>query len=310
VPARFHLPEKGYQLAERIAELEGIPKHVPVASSSQGHPSSSGLGRHPSSSGFSGAVSAPTHRPPLSGSTSASFVGRGQTLGGRPSEIHANVFRRRSATPPLFLDSPGPSPVRRNGGDDDELQFEEDMRLAMDLSRKESVNPESSNSVAAIARAVARGSGSGSASMGEGASSSRPAATTSSTFGGRRAALGQFASSSLAEPAQAPSIANVGKLSPSRKVLRTFLTVILFHSQTNLLDTSILTRVSIAFLLLPLSLILDNNILACSQTIEGRSYATKPKSVKTTRTTSAIESNTESLKIFTQRFEISGKWRS
>lgn len=181
------------------------------------------------------------------------------------------------------------------------------MRLAMDLSRKESVIPESSDPVAAIARAVARGSGSGSASMGEGASSSRPAATTSTTFGGRRAALGQFASSSHAEPAQAPSIANVGKSPPSRKVLRTLLTVTLFHSQTNLSVTSISTRVSLAFLLLPLSLILYHNIVVYSQTIVGRRPATKPKSVKTTRITSAIESNTESLKIFTQRFEISGK---
>ncbi|GAA5876587.1 hypothetical protein JCM1840_000818 [Sporobolomyces johnsonii] len=103
-PIKYALTEEGYTLAEKLLETAGLPRHVQ-------QPSSSGLYGHPSSSG-SGA-------PP--------WAGRGQVLGGRPS-IHAAAPRRRSPTPPLF------------GADDDDPEFNAQMRQAMELSRRESMS--------------------------------------------------------------------------------------------------------------------------------------------------------------------------
>ncbi|GAA5904414.1 Mus81p [Sporobolomyces salmoneus] len=207
-PARFYLTDKGYSLAERLAEDAGVPKHVYVPSSSPGHaqnggpPSSSGLARHPSSSGGLNGL------PPSSdGARSASFSGRGQTLGGRPASIHANVFRPRAATPINFLDEPGPSRIRND--DDEEMQLEEDTRRAIEMSMRESRE----DPVARIAReAAARGgSGIGSSSSAEGGGGASVSRSAISSAAARRIASGAFSAPISSEPVPSPSIANIDK---------------------------------------------------------------------------------------------------
>ncbi|GAA6061815.1 hypothetical protein JCM10212_001121 [Sporobolomyces blumeae] len=228
-PARYHLTDAGYALAERLIGTAGIPKHAYVPSSSSqgppsssglGHdPSSSGLGRHPSSSGFgrqpsSGGVS----WPPSSDAGGSSFVGRGPTLGGNRPSIHASVFRPKSPTPPLFLEEPE---------DREEAQFQEQLKRAMELSRRESASGaggrNADDPVARIARQAAgrvyQGSDSArSAHSNVGASAGgvrgegpapRPPVAASSGLSGRRAASGLYASATSQAEAQVPTVPNV-----------------------------------------------------------------------------------------------------
>ncbi|GAA5964575.1 hypothetical protein JCM3765_005241 [Sporobolomyces pararoseus] len=234
VPARFHLTESGYQLAERLVEVAGVAKHQFIPSSSGGHhPSSSSslnLNRQPSSSSGFVNNNPSSHRPPQNldggGSSTAAFSGRGQTLGGRTLDIHSNVFRRRTPTPPLFLEEiQDSSPTRTtttsttmqvDDNDDEDLIFERDMRKAMEISRKESTSAGGGGRedlVARIARETAMRNNGNQLGGGVGGTSSsssafRPAGSTS--LSGRKAALGNFASSSRTiEASQVPSIANV-----------------------------------------------------------------------------------------------------
>ncbi|GAA6021628.1 hypothetical protein JCM11491_001244 [Sporobolomyces phaffii] len=208
-PPRFHLTEEGYQLAERLVEtVDGVSKHVYIPSSSQGEgPSSSGLGRHPSSSGFSATNGVPLGaHPSSSGSGTGAFAGRGQTLGVRPASLHSDFLRRRSPTPPLFLES---EPPRRDHAQNSDLTFEDDTRRAIELSRRESAGRRE-DPVARIARETAMRGTSGGAG---GSAAFRPAglSTSAGSLHGKRAALGNYASTVSAQAAvvQAPSIANV-----------------------------------------------------------------------------------------------------
>ncbi|GAA5940091.1 Mus81p [Sporobolomyces koalae] len=205
VPARFHLSEEGYQLAERLVESAGLARHTNhPSSSSNGHPSSSGLGRHPSSSGFDAGVAGSSYQ---SGNGSAPFRGTGQTLGGRSAPLHQNFLRRRSPTPPLFLEEETEI--------DEDQDFDRDMRRAIQLSRTD--NGEAENPVARIARQAAmRGNASSSSGpsrsgpLSDGPSGFRPAGAPSSGLNPRKVATGFVARpSSASGPSEAPSIANV-----------------------------------------------------------------------------------------------------
>ncbi|BGP31606.1 Crossover junction endonuclease mus81 [Rhodotorula toruloides] len=135
-PAKFALTPAGYALAEKLAPSAGILVHARLPTSSAGHPSSSGP-NPPSSSG------------PAPGPSRPGFPGLGRSLGssstrattsgpsvGR-SSFHASAPRQRQRTPPLFLED---SPQRTNGAadEDEDPEFQAQMRAALELSRRES----------------------------------------------------------------------------------------------------------------------------------------------------------------------------
>lgn len=197
-PAKFALTASGYALAEKLAPSASLALHVRQPSSSAGHPSSSGLGggggeAHPSSSGSFGGPQ-PPHRP---------FAGRGNILGGassgpRPAStsgaVHASAPRRRVSTPPLDFGL-------GDEMEDDEPGFREQMRRAMELSRRESSALLTSEAGEASGRARAqRPPADGSAGGGGGAA-----------LDGRKAALGGYAARA-AEKGSAPVMKNVGEL--------------------------------------------------------------------------------------------------
>ncbi|GAA6008525.1 Mus81p [Rhodotorula paludigena] len=198
-PAKFALTASGYALAEKLAPSASLPLHVRQPSSSAGHPSSSGLGggggeAHPSSSGSFGGPQH-QHRP---------FAGRGNILGGassgpRPAStsgaVHASAPRRRVSTPPLDFGL-------GDEMEDDEPEFREQMRRAMELSQRESSALLTSEAGEASSRARAQrpptgGSGSGGGGGGGGAA-----------LDGRKAALGGYAARA-AEKGAAPAMKNV-----------------------------------------------------------------------------------------------------
>jgi len=198
-PAQFQLSPEGYQLAERLATDAGIELHVYHPSSSNGHPSSSGLGgRQPSSSGFNGAG------PSSGGIVSSSFGGRGQTLGGQNSSIHAQTFRRRSPTPMDFLDVPTEDP--------EELELRQALKESLEMSRPGGGGDPVANILRHTAARAAEGRIGGSAAGSSSSAAFRPAGSTSSGINGRKAALGNVGASTSANQAPpGPSIANVGK---------------------------------------------------------------------------------------------------
>jgi len=197
-PAQFQLSPEGYQLAERLATDAGIELHVYHPSSSNGHPSSSGLGgRQPSASGFNGTG------PSSGGIVSSSFGGRGQTLGGQNSSIHAQTFRRRSPTPMDFLDLPTEDP--------EELELRQALKESLEMSRPGAGDPVA-NILRQTAARAAEGRMGGSGAASSSSAAFRPAGSTSSGINGRKAALGNIGASTSANQApQGPSIANVGK---------------------------------------------------------------------------------------------------
>lgn len=180
-PAKYALTSTGYGLAEKLAPLAGIPLHVRLPTSSAGHPSSSGAG--PSTS------------------TSSGFRGRGNVLGGtssgpRPAahvgtSIHAAARRRASSPIFAFLDDADAA----EGGHDEDVEFQVQMRKAMELSRRESAGLSSDPAVGG----------------GIGGGDDREKARRA--LNGRKAASGAYAARA-SERRDAPALKNVGASTP------------------------------------------------------------------------------------------------
>ncbi|GEM07659.1 endonuclease [Rhodotorula toruloides] len=114
-PAKFALTPAGYALADKLAPSAGIAVHVRLPTSSA-HPSSPGA-IPPSSSASAPAV------------TSGPSADR--------SSFHASAPRQPQRSPPLFLEE---APPRGNGAaeEDEDPEFQAQMRAALELSRRES----------------------------------------------------------------------------------------------------------------------------------------------------------------------------
>ncbi|GAA5880976.1 hypothetical protein JCM3774_001493 [Rhodotorula dairenensis] len=216
-PAKFALTPAGYALAERLAPSAGLDVHVRLPSSSFG----SQDGGHPSSSGPRASESA--YRPERCGTGSsggggggvrrgdedeAYFPGLGNALGAstsgpsvlRNTSIHVAAPRRRQLTPDLFGDSqdrplkPVPSAAVR----EDDAQYLEQLRLAIEVSRKDAAGG-ASDELFGVQAAVTTTS----------MTSVARTASGSAVLNARKAAMGVFAVAPPPRSNETPAFKNV-----------------------------------------------------------------------------------------------------
>lgn len=189
-PAKFALTPAGYALAERLAPLAGIQVHVRLPSSSYG--SAGGLPSSSSRNVAAGAAAARAARPLRNADEHAYFPDLGAAFGASTSDpsilrntaIHVAAPRKRQATPDLFAEREAPA-APAAGADDEDADFQRQMRRALELSRQEAIASSSG----------AEDFGTGSGGLG---------------LNGRKAAMGMYAAAPP-KATEVPVLKNVGE---------------------------------------------------------------------------------------------------